>query len=424
MRVASRNTCRVCPNDVTLTPVLNLGSICISTFLAADAPDSERATLALGVCPSCSLVQLFDTVPFDTLFRHYWYRSGINETMVKELRAVVLAATQRAPVSANDTVIDIGANDGTLLSAYRFFYQGYKPKRVAFEPARNLFRDLQEHCEEAYCDPFPPSAGHWPHLEPAKVITAIAMAYDLEDPNAFIHAVKMSLHDDGVFVVQFQDLAGMLTSRAFDNICHEHLEYYTLHSFSELCKHNDLIVWDVEATPINGGSLRLFIGHKKPVPPWAVEGRPGLRVLHQIEREAKAGLLDPLDIELGFRKFARALDENRAQLDATFDQARDRGHAIDGYGASTKGNTLLQYFGLDHTAVRCIAERSPAKVGLVTPGTRIPITTEAVWRDDPAPLTLVPIWQFKDAILERERAYLERGGRFLFPLPSVVEVGQ
>lgn len=427
-----RTTCRVCPQEVRLEEVFSLGDICISNFLDPDARDPPAAPLTLAVCPSCSLVQLTDTVPFDYLFRHYWYQSGINEAMVAELRDIVLSATSRVAVGPSDHVIDIGANDGTLLDAYKFFLVSRHPIRMGYEPARNLFKELQEHCETAYNNPFPPSDRHtsWSYLQGgAKIITAIAMAYDLDDPNAFVHGIKRALSPDGVCVIQFQDLAGMLASNAFDNICHEHLEYYTLHSLQRLLAHNDLVVYDVETRAINGGSLRCYIGHKKPLPNWAASDagiavRSTTHLLAQLNVEDTAGLIDPLDVIHAFAKFKRRVEEIKKQtliiVDAAREAAGDHPQKCDAYGASTKGNTLLQYFGLDHTRIDRLVERSPAKFGKVTAGTRIPIISEAAWRQDAAAVTLVPIWQFREGIVEREDAYIKAGGTLVFPLPYVV----
>ncbi len=427
MLVTSRTTCRVCPDDVTLERVFSLGDICISNFLDPGALDPPAAPLTLAVCPHCSLVQLTDTVPFDYLFRHYWYQSGINEAMVAELRDVVLKATARVPVAPSDHVIDIGANDGTLLDAYKFVLVSRYPIRMGYEPARNLFPDLEERCESPYNDPFPPSPRHtsWSYLQGgAKIITAIAMAYDLEDPNTFVAGIKRALHPDGVCIIQFQDLASMLAANAFDNICHEHLEYYTLHSLQRLLAHNDLVVYDVEHRNINGGSLRCYVGHKKPAPSWASNN---LAVLEQLDLEDKAGLIDPLDVIHAFTKFNRRVEEIRRQTLAIIDAARAHEGRCDAYGASTKGNTLLQYFGLSlqHSGrgngfIDRLVERSPAKVGKVTAGTRIPIISEEKWRQDPAAVTLVPIWQFRDGIVDREDAYIKNGGTLVFPLPYVV----
>lgn len=430
--VTHRSTCRVCPNDVELTSVLDLGPVHISAFpLPAARRRQERPLIAqladpvplhLLRCPRCTLVQLAHTVSPRLLYHTYWYRSGVNETMVAELKDIATAACRRLryPLGATDAVLDIGANDGTLLAHYKGLC-GYAPMRVAYEPAETFAADLENRdvtdLVRPVCFPEHSTDGLTAYVPNGfKIITSIAMVYDLEDPNAFVHAVAELLAPDGVWVVQFQDLAGMLETGAFDCVCHEHLEYYTLHSFMEILKHNNLVVMEAERRDINGGSLRCYIGHRGYSPPWVNTQS----VLSQLAREDKAGLLDEDTIVTAFTAFERRMQETKRQLIAVLNATTG---PVDGYGASTKGNTLLQLFGLSQR-IRQIAERSPAKVGRVTVGTEIPIVSEAVWRAEPAGVTLVSIWQFREAVLAREAGYLSAGGQMLFPLPRVEVVGR
>ncbi len=407
-------TCRTCPNDVALTPVLDLGEHPISTFVRPDEPnDQPRSPLQLGLCPVCTTVQLQHTVDPEYLYREYWYLSGVNVAMRTELRDIVQQALARVPIlELSDYVLDIGANDGTLLSYYEEICGDLRPLRVAYEPAWNLRESLVRHTEVRHDSFFPPPE-HTDHGHPFKIVTSIAMFYDLQDPNAFVHAVKMCLHRDGLWVIQLQDLTGMLGKTAFDNICHEHLQYYSLYSLKRVLQHNALEIYDVEHRAINSGSLRVSVGHRTP-PPWVtVEARE--RVLDQLAREDRHSLLDPDGIRLRFQRFETRLQQIRKQLRGVIDSYG----SVDGYGASTKGNTLLPVCGLNNHDVARIAERSTAKVGLETVGTRIPIVSEAEWRTDPQAATLVPIWQFRDGVIDRERAYLEQGGALIFPLPEV-----
>ena len=414
----TRTACRVCPDQITLQRVLDLGVIPVSTFVHPADPTSISAPLTLGLCPTCTLVQLMSTVKKEQLFQdQYWYRSGVNERMKAELADVVLEASKRTNPQPTDYVLDVGANDGTLLKHYNSLMRSLHPIRVAFEPAKNLHEELGQHAELVRETFFPPEslAGLKAYCpQGMKIITSIAMFYDLDDPNSFVHGVKELLHADGVWVIQLQDLGGMLEAGAFDNICHEHLEYYTLHSLMQTLRHNDLQVYDLVQRSINGGSLRLYVGHKHPPPAWAtVEGNQ--RVLAQLDREAQIGVLDGEDLVTRFKRFEHRIDHMKRQLQA----AVKAFGTVDGYGASTKGNTLLPVCGLGKDHIRQIAERSPEKWGLETVGTRIPIVSEADWRADPAPATVVPIWQFRDAVLKREKEYLEAGGTFVFPLPAV-----
>lgn len=411
MSFTLHTTCRVCPGSAPLEPVLDLGWLAPSAFPDPGASLPGLTPMRLMLCPECLLVQLEFTTDPEALFRQYWYRSGVNETMVAELADIAASASARVPIDSMSVVVDIGANDGTLLRQYT---RGTTtPYSIAYEPSRNFREDLAEAADVVVEDFFPPVtvpadwAGHVDHLH------TIAMFYDLDDPNRFVHTAAELLHPRGIWTIQFQDLAGMLDATAFDNIVHEHLEYYTLGSLRRLLAHNGLVVHDVEHRAINGGSLRCYVGHREA--PWATV-RGETRVAQQIIDEEQAGLTDAIALEGRFLRFRHRIRRARDQIAALID-ARQQLGPIDGYGASTKGNTLLQVFGLGPGNIRQIAERSPAKVGKVTV-TGIPIVSEEAWRVDPAPLTLSLIWQFRQHTLRREAAYLQQGGAFLFPLPE------
>jgi len=414
--------CRACPGRMTLIPLMDLGAIPLSTFVKPETVEGDEpcAPLALGLCPRCRSVQLEGTVNPELLYRNYWYQSGINERMVTELGDIVIGAVDRGQPGPTDYVLDIGANDGTLLGCYKNLCGPRAPLRIGVEPAFNLQRQLQEHCELTHNDFFPPPSldvlTSYVKTRGVKIITTIAMFYDLDDPNAFVHACKELLHPDGVWVIQFQDLAGMLQSAAFDNICHEHLQYYSLFALKRVLSTNAFEVYDVEPRTINGGSLRAYVGHRtESGPRWATPSGT-TRVLDQLEREDHAGLLDTRATQLQFDKLEARIREVKQQVHSVIGA---HGGVVDGYGASTKGNTLLPVLGLNATHVRQIAERNPAKVGLETVGTRIPIVSEESWRETAGKATLVPIWQFRGSLLTREADYLRQGGSFIFPLPQV-----
>lgn len=405
LQVTGRVTCRSC-NSVKLQDVIQLGDLHISDFPEeVDSTAIPRVPLELVRCGSCTLVQLRHTTPPDWMYRTYWYRSGINETMVAELKDVVAHAISFVGgLSANDRVLDIGANDGTLLANY--------PKdvlREAFEPS-DIAEDLTRtnHADQVYPTYFPPPANHqfWKDDGAAyKIVTSIAMFYDLDDPGSFIRAVKKVLHPQGVWIVQLQDLDQMLRTRAFDNIGHEHLEYYSFTSLRNVLEPHGLMIRDLESRAINGGSLRFYITHKQR--PVVLGSADRLRL--QAEKEA--------NLEERLADFVWHVKAARKQILGVVYATLQAGRTVDLYGASTKANTLLQYLHLNPDQIRCAVERSPFKYGRYTVGTHIPIVSEEEWRKDPADLTLVGIWQFRNAILEREKRYLDKGGAFLFPLP-------
>lgn len=404
-----RGTCRACQSP--LEEVLNLGNLRLNAFPHHlwEIDQVHRVPLVLTVCKGCGLCQLDRTVPQDWMYRHYWYRSGVNESMIAELRSIVEEAWALVP--AVEYVLDIGANDGTLLMQYR--RGGATPARYAVEPALNLQEDLRYHADVVIPDYFPLTNSS--HLPPFQIITAIAMAYDLEDPVRFFQSIHDLLAPGGVAVVQFQDLGQQLASAAFDTICHEHLEYYSLWALTHIFRRVGLTIQRVVETPINGGSLRLFLRRQLDCIP--AELSVGLQMVH----EAKQGLDTPtlregkLDAFVAFRNRVEAV---KTQVRAALETAWEQGAVVDILGASTKGNILLQVLDVGPKQARQAIDRSPQKAGLLTI-TGIPIVGEEQGRKEPADLWLSPIWQFRESVLRREEWYLKQGGTILFPFPQV-----
>jgi len=409
MTTRSVRDCRSCGGH--LDTILDLGVLAVSNFPDGelDVLASPRAPLDLCACTTCRLVQLRHTVDPDTLFRdHYWYRSGINETMRAELADVVAQGIAHVDRFAfSDFVCDIGANDGTLLAEYRRHLVTRDVPRIAFEPARNLQSALAQHAEVHIADYFPPTRiEHRGLTGRVRILTSIAMFYDLDDPSRFVEGVRELLHPQGVWIVQFQDLHQMMRATAFDNICHEHLCYYSLQSFEQLIAPHGLTVVDAEVRAINGGSYRLYVKHT-----------PAERCVTQANvsklRQWEADCQDWHALE----RFGWRVGEVKKQIRAVLDHLTDLG-PIDVYGASTKFNTLAQYCGLDGALIRQAWERSPEKVGRQTV-TGIPIVSEEAGRADPPTALLAGIWQFRESILQREAEYVAQGGAILFPLPAV-----
>lgn len=424
--VQLRPNCRVCGSiRHSPTVVVDLGTLDLVAF--PRTPHSlphPPVPVMVQRCPVCSLVQLRHTTPPEWLYREYWYRSGTNETMVTELYDVVTDLRARLPrVTARTLVLDIGANDGTLLQGWSDTCPDLKqrPYRIAFEPASTFYQAARIHAEELHAVTFPhssaPMSGYGGKVH---AITTIAMVYDLDEPHTFVSEVSRLLAPDGVWIAQFQDLLTVMQTTGVDYFCHEHLECYSLHSFSHLVRQHGLQVVDVQPRPINGGSLRVVVQ-----PAGATVRADGIvRVSAQLQREAEAGLLaaDPETAIRPWVAFSARLRSMQGQVRAVVDQATAHGQTVDLLGASTKGLVLLQLTGLNSHSIRQAWERSGAKHGRFVGGTGIPIVSEARGRSAPPDLLIVPIWQFKDAIIEREAEYLSQGGALVFPLPAPVEV--
>lgn len=387
----TESPCRACKGP--LESVLDFGSMALSGFPLDMSDDLPKAPLELCRCAVCGFVQLRHTVEPDALFRQYWYQSGVNETMRAELGDVVSDAIEHlGGLWYGDVVVDAGANDGTLLSFYR-----RDVSRVAFEPAENLQPALSLHCDEQYTEFFP--GEHLPALHSVSLFTSIACFYAVDDPLRFVEAIDNCLTYSGLWVVQFQDLHQMLAANALDDICHEHLFYPSLASVERLIAPFDLAIVDAEHRKINGGSLRLTLGRR-----WR-----GVSPRVVALRAEEVGCEDISTLQAFAERAYQMRDRIRAAV---------ADGVVDLYGASTKGNTLLQFCGLGPNEIRQAWERSPEKWGRHTI-TGIPIVSEEAGRANPPDALFVGIWQFKDAIIKREAAYLHAGGRLIFPLPEV-----
>lgn len=414
--LTTRTTCRICGSP-HLVPVLSLGEQHIAGAFAepgGEQPVARRVPLELVRCDTtqnedgCGLVQLRHTVPGAILYRSYWYRSGVNQTMTRNLHQIAAQAEAIVGLSPGDLVIDIGCNDGTLLDGYEasdLRYLGFDPSdvsRYAIEKGYDVVRDFysHEHVRQRHVD------------RKARIITSIAMFYDLEYPCAFVEDVSRALADDGVWVIELHYLPAMLDMNQFDAIVHEHLEYYSLAVIERLLADAGLRAVRAEVNDINGGSVRLFIRRASHFEPEG-EDATMLQQLRVREFEMALDAPDP------YERFAAAAERVREDLAATCRRIVEEGKTIHVYGASTKGNTILQYAGIDRTLVPYAADRNPDKHGSETIGTGIPIISEAQSRELRPDYYLALPWHFLDEFLDREREFLDRGGRFIVPMPEV-----
>lgn len=386
-----RTTCRVC-GSAKLRDVVSLGNQYLSDF-REDNKLPDQYPLEVIMCQNCTLVQLRHTTPPEKLYNdHYGYKSGINNTIKADLADIVAKATE---YHKEGTVVDIGANDGTLLSCY---YGPYH--KIAYEPVPKLAKECESHADLVINDFF--SAAAYPtNTDKAKIITVISCFYDLEDPNKFVSDLVKILDDDGIIVIEQNYLAGMIQQVAFDNICHEHLEFYSLKSLEYLLNRHGLEVFDVETNSINGGAFRTYVRHMNNVDK-----------MRQFERKMK------LDNQFTYSLFGMKVAQTRKKVYNFIKKVTDEGKSVYLYGASTRGNTLIQACGLDNTMITAAVERNPEKFGKKIASLQIPIISEEEARKQKPDYMLVLPWFFKEEFIEREKEYLMNGGSFIFPLPE------
>jgi SAM-dependent methyltransferase len=412
MHLAHRTTCRVCGSPA-LTKVIDLGEQYLQGSFCKPGrgnPPLRRIPCALLRCDptrdekACGLLQMEYTVPPEVLYSSYWYRSGTNQTMRNHLLGIAREARQL--VTRQDArVLDIGCNDGTLLRAYPDHVEKYgiDPSDVTREVTegitviQGLFpsAELSQRLQDRYCD----------------VITSIAMFYDLEDPIAFSRGIKDILDPAGVWIFEMSYMPLMLKMNSYDTICHEHLEYYSLAVVEYIMKRAGMKIFNAVLTDINGGSIRCYATHEN-----NFEFKDDLDNLRKIR-------LEEFDLELDtdkpYRDFQNRIDAHGNELLALIKQLKAEGKTIHIYGASTKGNTILQWCGLDSRLIDYAADRNPDKHGARTLGTDIPIISEAESRAMDPDYYLVLPWHFKTEFVEREKEMLASGTKFIFPLPAI-----
>jgi len=406
--------CRMCGNK-NLVSILCLGNQ-VLTGVFPRTPDQKFTSgpLELVKChpggdqPACGLVQLRQSYQSTEMYgQNYGYRSGLNQSMLHHLHGKVRQIAQVASLKPGDLVIDIGSNDSTLLQAYPdqgLILVGVDPTGVKFKryyPAHiHLIPDFFS--AEAVRSRF--------GAQKAKVITSIAMFYDLEAPLTFVQQVAEVLADDGLWVFEQSYMPTMLDMNAYDTICHEHLEYYGLKQIKWLMEQAGLKIIDVELNAVNGGSFSVMAA--KPTAPYAANTA---RITALLEEETRRGL----DTLQPYQAFTARVFEHRDQLTNFILRIKAEGRTILGYGASTKGNVILQFCGLTANEIPFIAEVNEDKFGCYTPGTLIPIISEQEARAMRPDYFLVLPWHFKENLVAREQAYLQQGGRLLMPLPRI-----
>lgn len=324
--------------------------------------------------------------------------------MRKALEDIVVKGCEIVLPKRGDIVIDIGANDGTLLRSYKI--SGLR--LVGFEPAKNLVEDARKGTTFVFNDFFGYDTfqREFPG-EKAKLITSIAMFYDLDDPHAFVEDIVKCLDDTGIWIVQQNYLCSMLQQNGFDNIGHEHLTYYSLATMSKLLDNHDLEVFHVEENDVNGGSFRTYIARK---------GQFLIRDSVQKMRETEKKLLSTTPSI--FSTFAKNVETIRSQLSDFVSKQSENGKKVYVYGASTRGNTILQYCNLDHRLIKKATDANPEKWGRRTPGTLIPIVSKEDARRDKPDFFLVLPHHFLNEIVRDEKKYLESGGKLIVPLPK------
>ena len=400
--------CRVCGHG-HLAPVIDLGEQALTGVFprSRDASITKGPLRVVKCMGDCGLVQLAHTYePTEMYGAEYGYRSALNRSMVDHLAAKVRSLLAVSPVGAGDVVLDIGSNDGTTLAQYPA-----TATLIGIDPSAAKFAKYYKEHVTALPEFF--SAATFLRAsggQRAKIITSIAMFYDLDRPLDFVRDVHQSLADGGLWHFEQSYLPSMLGANSYDTICHEHIEYYALEPIVWMLDRIGFSVRDVTLNDVNGGSFAVT----------AMKTRPG-EALHapiveeMLAEERRLGI----DTLGPYGRFAESVRKHRDELRALVLRMKSEGKRVFGLGASTKGNVILQYCGIDADLIPCIAEVNEDKFGYFTPGTRIPIVSEAEASARNPDVYLVLPWHFRKNILARAAPLFARGAKLLFPLPSI-----
>lgn len=380
--------------------VADLGRLYLPDWVDPGEPRGERYPLRLVLCEGCTLLQLGDTVPREAvLHERYGFASGLNEANVADLRSVAEYALRHAPDPG--AWLDIGCNDGTLLSAVPASVD-----RVGVDPLGQFAAQAREHADQVitgYFDPEHFAAGEF------DVVTSTAMFYALPDPAAFTEGVRMVLAPRGAWVIQQNYALDMLRNNVIDNVIHEHVAYYTVRSLQHLMGRHGLEITDVTYSDpgIKGGCVRTLVSHRGARPVADSVGRA-------LAAEEEAAAAEPGT----WRIWAEDVLGMMARVGSFLDGQASAGRTIYCYGAGNRGGTLVQLIGAAPGTMPFAVERSPAKTGKTWTSAGIPVISEEQMRADRPDYLLVSPWFFRDGFVRRERAYLESGGRMIFPLPQ------
>lgn len=413
MHIRKRTTCRVCGSP-SLTPVIDLGPQYLQgSFVkpGKEMPSTRKINCSLVRCNpqedenACGLLQMEHSVPPEILYAAYWYRSGTNATMRNHLKEIV-DSTSSLLKKDKCTVLDIGCNDGTLLGYYPSEWEkfGCDPSDVAQEvkfatvvqdifPSAELFKAMGE--------------------KRMDIITSIAMFYDLESPVDFVKGIKRFLSPEGIWVFEMSYMPKMLELDSYDTICHEHLEFYSLAVLEKIAGMAGMKIFKISFNDINGGSIRCYATHKESSLYYTQEDHKLMNDIRQQEFDLE------LDTDKPYVAFQYRIEKVKNDLHNLLVDLKKEGKKVHIYGASTKGNTILQWCDINNMLVEYAAERNPDKYGASTLGTNIPIISEAESRAMNPDYYLVLPWHFKEEFLVREKEALDKGTGFIFPVPKV-----
>lgn len=403
-----RTTCRACGGD-RLRLFLELGEVPLANSFLRSSDEfagEQKYPLDVYFCSDCSLVQILDVIDPEALFRHYLYVTGTSETIALHNREYARQVVEMLGLGGDDLVVEIASNDGSLLTCF----QPYGVRTLGIEPATNIAEIATSRGVETVNKFFnPATAGEVRSLYgPARAIIGNNVLAHVDDTQAFLRGCATLLADDGLIMIEAPYLGDLIDRLAYDTVYHEHHCYFSATSLKRLCDATGLVITRIDHLPVHGGTLRMYAGHAS-----QHEGH-GREALEMVERERAAGLTDFAT----FEKLARDVAENRRQIVSLLRELKEQGRTVAGYGAPAKGNTLLCYCGITTDLLPYTVDKSPLKIGLLTPGSHIPVLPAETLLERQPDYVLILAWNFAEEIMRQQTEYKNRGGRFIIPIPT------
>jgi SAM-dependent methyltransferase len=401
------NQCRVCDND-ELTEIIDLGEMALANEFIDNVDDEEtQYPLRLVLCSECYLVQIDEIVPPDELFSEYIYVSGTSDKLQNHFDELAANVIKRYPIMTDGSVVDIGSNDGTLLSRF----QKRDLDVLGVEPARNIADLANEKGIETINEFFSSDVStkivdSYDSFELVTATNVFAHTHNVQD---FVQGVYELLSDEGIFVIEVPYLIDLLEGTEFDTIYHEHLSYFAVHPLKKLFEDHGMKILNVERKTIHGGSIRLEAAKETS----SHSPKETVEEIILFEKEWGLDTFDP------YQTFAENIHRLKSELVELLEKLKDEGNSIAGYGAAAKGNTLLNYYDIGTETIEFIADKNELKQGKYTPGSNIPVVAPGhIYEADPDYI-LILAWNFSEEIISQQEEFKEEGGKFIIPIPEV-----
>lgn len=399
----TRDQCRVCGSRM-LNPVIDLGNTPLADrFVESASVEEESFPLRVAYCRVCHLLQLMEDIDNEILFAdNYGFYTGASPSSVAYFKKYAKEIMERFPVESKEFTMEIASNDGTLLK----HFQDAGCRILGVDPARNVAEEANKNGVLTVAEFFNKRFVDLYDGDKPKLILANNVIAHTDTLQEFVDSVERILSKGGVFVFECQYIPNLIFKNEFDHIYHEHRSFFSLHPLMVLMRKFDLDIFDVEEKNVQGGSIRVYVCHKG-------ERKINESVKRMIQYEEIIGITSE-DI---YDAYFHHITYLRCQIIELLKKLKKEGKKVVGYGASAKSNTMIHYCGIDNALLPYIVDKTPYKIGKYTPGVHIPIVDDSDENTKDVDYYLLFVWNYFDGIVEREKKFRDRGGKFIIPIP-------